>query len=146
MIKQKGGCYPFAILNTDRSNLPGTYWWSILNIYLAFTEHDDHDIINKILYNTKKFNKDDDIATLITLTFSRENFEKLSKNKIWKLSPTAADLIHVTDEFAELSNVKKEVMLHFVDDQLQNVTLTHAEYFSFVSTKTFLTILKKVKS
>ena len=28
MIKQKGGYYPFAILNTDRSNLPGTHWWS----------------------------------------------------------------------------------------------------------------------
>ena len=26
MIKRKGGYYPFLILNTDRSNLPGTHW------------------------------------------------------------------------------------------------------------------------
>ena len=32
MIKRKGGHYPFKMLNTDRSKLPGTHWWSILNI------------------------------------------------------------------------------------------------------------------
>ena len=62
------------ILNTDRSNLPGTHWWSILNIYpkkqlFSFIEQDDGDIINKILYNTKKFNKKDNIVTLVMVTF-----------------------------------------------------------------------------
>ena len=33
MMKKKGGHYPFTILNTDKSNLPGTRWSSILNIY-----------------------------------------------------------------------------------------------------------------
>ena len=28
MMKRRGGHYPFAILNTDRSNLSGTHWWS----------------------------------------------------------------------------------------------------------------------
>ena len=32
MINLKGSHYPLATLNTDRSNLPGTHWWSILNI------------------------------------------------------------------------------------------------------------------
>ena len=33
MMKRKGSHYPVMILNTDRSNLPGTHWWSLLNIY-----------------------------------------------------------------------------------------------------------------
>ena len=38
----------------------------------------------------------------------------------------AGDLFHLIDEFAELNNVKKDVMLYFVDDQLQNVcTYSH---------------------
>ena len=70
LMKRKGGHCPFTILNTDGSNLPGTHWWRILNIYpkkqwflynsygfLAFIEQDDGNIINKILYGTKKFNK-----------------------------------------------------------------------------------------
>ena len=28
MMKRKGGHYPFTILNTDRSNLSTTHWWS----------------------------------------------------------------------------------------------------------------------
>ena len=123
MKKQKGGHYPFAILNIDRSNLPGTHWWSILNIhpkkqsflfdscgftgFKAFIEQDDHDITNKILYDTKKFNKGDDIVTLIMLTFLLKKYKKLSKNEVLKLSPTAADLFHLIDKFAELKNVKK---------------------------------------
>ena len=39
-----------------------------------------------------------------------------------KLSSTAADLFHLINEFAELNRIKDEVILHFVDDQLQNVT------------------------
>ena len=33
MMKREGDHYPCTILNTDRSNLPCTHWWSILNIY-----------------------------------------------------------------------------------------------------------------
>ena len=77
MMKKKGGHYPFMILNTDRSNLPGIHWWSILNIYpkkqlflfdshvflglKAFLEQDEGDLTNKILYDTKKFNKKDNM-------------------------------------------------------------------------------------
>ena len=72
MMKRKGDHYPFTILNTDRRNLPGTHWWSILNIYpkkqlflfksygfldfKAIINQEYGDIINKILYDTKKFN------------------------------------------------------------------------------------------
>ena len=106
MMKRNGGHYPYMKLNIDRSNLLGTHWWRILNRYpqkqlflldsygflsfKAFIEQDDGDIINKILYDTKKFKKEDNIRTLVTVTFSRENYEKLSQNKIWKLTSMAA--------------------------------------------------------
>ena len=77
MMKKKCSHYPFMILNTDRSNLPGTHWWSILNIYpkkqlllfdshvflglKAFLEQDEGDLTNKILWDTKKFNKKDNM-------------------------------------------------------------------------------------
>ena len=102
MIKRKGGHYSFKILNTDRSNLPGMHWWSILNIYpkkqlflfdsygflgfKAFVQQDDGDIINNILYDPKKFCEKDNIVTLVTVTFSRENYVKLSQNETSKLS------------------------------------------------------------
>ena len=87
MMKRKGSHYPFVILNTDMSNLQGIHWWSIVNIYpqkqlflfdsygflgfKAFIEEDDGGIINTILYDTKKFNKKDNIVTLVTVTFSK---------------------------------------------------------------------------
>ena len=102
MMKRKGSHYPVTILNTDRSNLPGTHWWRLLNIYpknplilfdsydflafKAFIEQDDGDMINQILYDTKKFNKKYSTATLVTVTFSIQNYEKLSQNEVSKVS------------------------------------------------------------
>ena len=138
MMKIKSSHYPFTILNKGRSNLPGTHWWSILNTYpkkqlflfdsygfLGFTvfiEQDDGDIINKILYNTKKFIKKDNIVTLVTVTFSRKNCEKLNQNEVLKLSSTAADLFQLINEFAALNKIKDEIISHFIDDQLQKET------------------------
>ena len=56
------------------------------------------------------------------MTFSRENYEKLSRNKILKLSSTAADLFHLINEFAELKKIRDEAILHFFDGQLKNET------------------------
>ena len=75
-------------------------------------------------------------------TFSRENYKKLSQNEISNLSSTAADLFNLIKEFAELSRIKDEVVLHFVDEQLQNEI---SETRNFTSTKTFLTHWRKVK-
>ena len=77
IIKEKRCCYPFAIFNTDRSNKPGTHWWSFSNIYpktelLLFDRQgfqglkyfiidNDKATINKLLYNLNKFNKKDKI-------------------------------------------------------------------------------------
>ena len=77
MNKRKGSHDLFTILNTDRSNLPGTHWWSILNIYpkkqlFSFIEQDNGNIKNKILYNTKKLKKKGNIVTLVMVTFLRK--------------------------------------------------------------------------
>ena len=44
--------------------------------FKAFIEQDDGDIINKILYDTKKIIKKDNVVTLVAVTFSRKNYEK----------------------------------------------------------------------
>ena len=50
----------------------------------------------------------------------KKNYEKLSQKEVLKLSSMAADLFHLINEFAELNRIKDEVILHFVDDKLQN--------------------------
>ena len=161
MMKRKGSHYPFIILNTDRANSLGIHWWSILNIYprkqlflfdsygflgfKAFVEQDDCGLINKILYNTKKFNKKDNIVNLVTVTFSGENYEKLSQNQITKLVSTAADLFYLINEFAILNRIKIEVILHIADDQLQNKTSNTCEIFQLYFYKNLFKPLKKSK-
>ena len=70
----------------------GTGIISVIKILLSFgkkaakkkiNHHQQRcDIINKILYDTKKFNKKDNIVTLVTVTFSRKNYHKLSQNEV----------------------------------------------------------------
>ena len=68
----------------------GTGIMSVIKILLSFgkkaTKKNHHqqccDIINKILYDTKKFNEKDNIVTLVTVTFSRKNYHKLSQNEV----------------------------------------------------------------
>lgn len=56
---------------------------------------------------------------MASLKFSIETYERLSKETKWKLSRTVIDLFHVINEFAKVYNIKKEVTLYLVDDQLQ---------------------------
>ena len=46
--------------------------------FKAFVEQDDGIIINRTLYDAKKLNEKDNIVTLVTVSFSGENYEKLS--------------------------------------------------------------------
>ena len=110
-----------------------------------FIEQDNGDIINKILYDTKKFDKKDSIVNLVTVTFSSKSYEKLSQNEALKLSSMAADLFHLINEFAELNGIKDEVILHFVDDQLQNETPDTCGIFQLYFYKNLFDPLKKSK-
>ena len=33
MMTEKGGRYPFIIMNIDRSDKKGTHWWSFLDLH-----------------------------------------------------------------------------------------------------------------
>ena len=73
IIKKRNAKYPFAIFNTDKENHPGVHWWSFLDINLKnnlflfdsfgivefklFIVDNDQDIVNEILYNFKKCEK-----------------------------------------------------------------------------------------
>ena len=93
IIKEKRAKYQLAIFNTDRKNKPGTHWWSFLDIYpkkdLSFFDSfgfigfkqfivdDDKNIIDKMLFNLKKFNKINTNINLVSPTFSIESYKKM---------------------------------------------------------------------
>ena len=93
MMNEKSTQYPFIIMNTDRSNKKGMHWWSFLDLHLKkevflfdsfgfdgfkeFLLQDDKKVLNKILYGIKKFEKKDRKITVVTLTFSMEEYEKI---------------------------------------------------------------------
>ena len=93
IIKEKRAKYQLAIFNTDRKNKPGTHWWSFLDIYpkkdllffdsfgfigfKQFIVDDDKNIIDKMLFNLKKFNKINTNINLVSPTFSIESYKKM---------------------------------------------------------------------
>ena len=85
-LKEENVKYPFAIFNTDKENEPGVHWWSFIDIYpksnlflldsfgiegfKLFIVNNDQDIINKLLYNFKKWkNKSKQKLKLCTMKF-----------------------------------------------------------------------------
>ena len=89
--------------------------------------------------------EDNMVVTLVTITFSRKNFEKLSQNEVWKLSSTAADLFHLINEFAELNRIKMRSYYNLLMTNYKTKHQTLVGYFNFTSTETFSTHSKKVK-
>ena len=95
MAKEKTKKYPFIIMNTDRSDKSGTHWWSFLDLhqkkeiflfdsfgftgFQKFVIDNDVNILNKILFGIKKFKKNDQKITIISLKFSM----RIRKNKNW---------------------------------------------------------------
>ena len=86
IINRRTGKYPFALINTDKENEPGVHWWSFIDIYpksnlflldsfgiegfKLFIVNNDQDIINKLLYNFKKWkNKSKQKLKLCTMKF-----------------------------------------------------------------------------
>ena len=136
-MKEKDCRYPFAIFNTDRANRPGTHWWSFLNIYPKtelllfviegfeglelFIIDDDEAIINKLLYNLNKLNKNDKNVKLVSLKFSVDAYHKLKKNEISRLTDTAKDFFHLLGEFARVNKLTHEMTVLMVDDELQEL-------------------------
>ena len=55
------------------------------------------------------------------------------------------DLFHLINKFAELNNAKNEVIIHFVDNQLQNITSDTSGIFQLYFYKNLFDPLKKVE-
>ena len=84
-----------------------------------FTLQDDQKIINKMLHGINDFNKRDNVPVIniISLRFSITTYEDLKQKE--EISKTVIYLFHLLKEFGKLHNVKEEVAINLVDDQLQ---------------------------
>ena len=93
--------------------------------FTCFKEYivdNDLNIIDKLLYNVNKFNKNDGKINLINLRFSEHEYDRIKrKGVLSKLTDTAKDLFHLPSKFSKYHNVK-EMTLYTVDDQLQETT------------------------
>ena len=135
MLIDSGTQYPFAIMNTDRSDKKGTHWWRFLDLhpkkeiflfhsfdfegFKEFILQDDKKVLNKILYGIEKFNKKDNKITLITIKICMKEYEKIKNMK--RLSEPTIDLLHLMNEYEKKHRLKNEVIVHLVDDQLQTI-------------------------
>ena len=133
MMTESGMRYLFIVMNTDRNDKNGTHWWSSLDLhpkkeiflfdsfgfegFKQFVLQNDQNVLNKLLYGIEKFNKRDNKITLITLKSSIREYEKI-KNKN-RLSEIVIDLLHLMNEYRKKHDLKDEVIIHLVDDQLQ---------------------------
>ena len=107
--------YSFIMMNTDRSDKNGTYWWSFLDLhskkeislfdsfgfegFKEFILKDDQKVFSKILYGIEKFNKRDNKITLINLKFSVREYEKIKNMS--RLSETTIDLLQLMNKYGK---------------------------------------------
>ena len=133
MMTESGAVNLFIIMNTDRSDKNGTYCFLDLHtkrevflfnsfVFQGFKEfilQDDQKILNKVLHGIEKVNEKGNKVTLITLKFSMQEYEKI-KNKN-RLSETTIDLLDLMYKFGKKHNLRNEVIVHLVDDQLQMI-------------------------
>ena len=87
--------------------------------FKEFILKDDQKVLNKILYGIEKFNKRDNKITMITLKFSMHEYDKIKNMS--RLSETTMDLLHLMREYGKKHKLKNEIIVHFVDDQLQMI-------------------------
>ena len=127
--------YPFIIMNTDRSDRAGTHWWSFLDLhqkkeiflfdsfgfegFKKFIIDNDRKVLNKVLFGLNKFQKSDRKITLISVKFSMSEYEKIKDTK--QLKTTTQDLLHLMYEFGKLHNIKDEITVFSLDEQLQKI-------------------------
>ena len=86
--------------------------------FKEFIIDNDLNIIDKLLYNVNKFNKNDEKINLINLKDSEYKYDRIKiKSVLSKLVDTAKDLFHLLSEFSKYHNVK-EMPLNPVDNHL----------------------------
>ena len=121
------------IMNTDRSGIEGTHWWSFLEIsskeqiflfdsfgfvgLKEFIIDNDRETIDKFFYGLEKINKNDKKINLTNVQFDVGEYERTDKLKLIK---TVQDLFHTMYEFGRVHN-NKIVDILMVDDRLQDL-------------------------
>ena len=105
------------------------YWFTAFTGLKDIIIQDDQKIINRILYGINDFNKRGDVINIISLKFSVPTCENLKQKEESKSSKTAINLFHLLKEFGKLQNVKEEVIINLVDDQLQDTSELFQLYF-----------------
>ena len=90
-----------------------------------------YKIIKKLLIKfsmeLKNLKKKDSKITVITLTFSMEEYKKTKT--VNRLSETTQDILHLINEFGKLHNLKEEVRVHFIVNQLQKTEIDTCRVF-----------------
>ena len=90
-----------------------------------------HKMIKRLLIKfsaeLKKLKKKDSKITVIISTFSMEEYKKIKT--VNRLSETTQDILHLINEFGKLHNLKEEVRVHFLDDQLQKTETNTCRVF-----------------
>ena len=84
---------------------------------------DDWKMVNRILFGTEKIKKQDKHALIVGIKFSTPNYTKFTQKTPANLSATARNLLNFIKEFGKLHNIRDEVTVHFVGDQLQNTEI-----------------------
>ena len=74
-----------------------------------------------------------------------ETYHKLKKNEISRLTDTAKDFFHLLPEFAKVNNLSNIMMVVLVDDKIQEIYLDTWAYFSSISIKIYLSLMKIVR-
>ena len=133
----KGKKKPFLIGNTDRSDKPGTHWWSILDIDLKrdfllfdsfgvlhlrnFIVQDDEKIVKKVLKGVDNIAQDKTELSLVKVSFSANGYNKLLNQDKLSLSETASNLFHFIESFTryEKQNV---ISMWTLEDPIQEIT------------------------
>ena len=153
--------YPFAIINTARKNHKGIHWWSLLNIdpakhvflfdsegflgFRLFILSDDNKIVDKVLFNIKKFNQPTTRVRCVELTFSVSEYQKLTSDEIKQLTTVAQDLFHLLSEIAYIKKQANDVKLICVDNELQSKVSSSCGNFQLYFYKHLFDPLKSSK-
>ena len=59
------------------------------------------------------------MISLIAKKFYTLNYERLNKKELLFLNKTAKDLFYFINEFGKVHNTREEIIVYFIDDQLQ---------------------------
>ena len=75
-----------------------------------------------MLFNFKKFNKEDTKIKVISLTFPIKTYKKIKEKNQEKLTNTAKGFFHLLSEFGKLKKRNNEIKIIMLEDQLQELT------------------------